>query len=66
MNWLRNFFKKKRCLVPPADVPLTDIPGNLLNARYEYTSQGQIRMVESKFNMAEYERLKPIIKRIMK
>lgn len=40
--------------------PLTDIPGKLLNTRSRVTN-GRMEWTETKFNLEEYNRIKPII-----
>lgn len=54
-------FNSTYTLDPPAEVPLTDVPGKLLNARLKYHNSGRVEMVETKFNMTEYNRIKLIV-----
>ena len=54
-------FTDKYSLVPPAHIPLTDVPGKLLSTRLKYHNSGKIEVVETRFNLTEYERIKPMI-----
>lgn len=69
MKWLSEFIdelKEGGSVSPSWDIPLQDKPGKLISTRIKYHSSGRIEVVETKFNLTEYERLKPIIKRMIK